>query len=48
LEGGPDSPRAGVFIGTLESAVAAHICGSPQQMTIPLAALVLVKQSKAL
>lgn len=48
LEGGPDSPRAGVFIGTLESAVAAHICGSPQQMTIPLATVVLVKQSKAL
>lgn len=47
LEGGPDSPRARGFIETLESAVAAHICGSPQQMTIPLAALVLVKQSKA-
>lgn len=47
LEGGPAGARAGDFIETLEAAVAAHLAGTPQQMTIPLAALVFVKRPKS-
>ena len=47
LEGGPHSPRAVDFVDTLESAVAAHLASSPQQMAIPLAALVLIKRHRS-
>lgn len=47
LEGGPADPRAGAFVETLTSRVAARLAGAPQPMTIPLAALVLVKQPRS-
>ena len=47
LDGGPGGPRTGVFVDALESAVAAYLSGAPQQMTIPLATVVLVKRSGA-
>ena len=47
LGGGPDGPRTGVFVDAPESAVAAYLSGAPQQMTIPLATVVLVKRSGA-
>ena len=34
-------------VDALESAVAAYLSGAPQQMTIPLATVVLVKRSGA-
>lgn len=47
LDGGVGDPRATGFAEALESAVAAHLAGAPQQMTIPLAAIVLVKRHKS-
>lgn len=47
LNGGVTDPRAAAFTDALESAVARHLSRVPQQMTIPLAAIVLAKQLKS-
>lgn len=47
LDGGVADPRATGFVKALESAVAAHLTAAPQPMTIPLAAIVLVKRPKS-
>jgi hypothetical protein len=47
LDGGVRDPRAAVFVERLESAVAALLRAEPAPMTIPLAAIVLVKRSSA-
>jgi hypothetical protein len=46
LDGGRDDPRAEQFFDRLEAGVAARLAASPEQMQIPLAQLVLVKQTK--
>ena len=45
LEGGIADDRAEQFVERLEAAVAAHLSDAPEQMTIPLAKLVLVKKT---
>ena len=47
LAGGTADPRAAAFVDALESAVAARLAGEPEQMTIPLAAIVLAKRPKS-
>lgn len=47
LEGGVTDPRAPALLETLESAVAARLAAAPQPMTIPLAAIVLVKRARS-
>ena len=47
LEGGVADPRAAGFVEALESAVAATLAAAPEQMTIPLATIVLVKRPKS-
>lgn len=47
LDGGVTDPRAARFVQSLESAVAARLAAAPQQMTIPLAAIVLVKRARS-
>lgn len=47
LDGGVSDPRAAAFANALESAVAAHLTAAPQQMSIPLAAIVLAKRTKS-
>lgn len=46
LDGGGGS-RAADFAEAVQSAVAAHLSSAPQQMTIPLAAIVLAKRAKS-
>ena len=45
LEGGIGDARAERFVEQLEAAVAEHLAAAPEQMTIPLAKLVLVKKT---
>ena len=45
LDGGIADARAEQFVERLEAAVAAHLAAAPEQMTIPLAKLVLVKKT---
>jgi hypothetical protein len=45
LDGGRDDPRAASFFERLETGVAAQLAAAPQQLQIPLANVVLVKQS---
>ena len=45
LEGGIADARAEQFVERLEAAVAEHLAAAPEQMTIPLAKLVLVKKT---
>lgn len=47
LDGGTADPRAAGFAEAVEAEVAAHIAAAPQQMTIPLAAIVLTKRAKS-
>ena len=47
LDGGVADPRAATFVEALESAVASHLADAPQQMTIPLAAIMLAKRPKS-
>lgn len=47
LDGGVDDPRAGAVLEALQSGVATHLAQAPEQMTIPLAAIVLVKRPKS-
>jgi len=47
LDGGVTDPRAAGFVEALDGAVAASLAGAPQQMTIPLAAIVLAKRPKS-
>ncbi len=46
LDGGVTDPRAAAFADALESAVAARLARKPEQMTIPLAAIVLAKRPR--
>ena len=46
LDGGVSDPRAGLFVESLESAVAALLAADPAPTTIPLAAIVMVKHHK--
>ncbi len=45
LDGGVHDPRGTEFVDRLEAAVAAHLAAAPEQMSIPLAKLVLEKRS---
>jgi hypothetical protein len=45
LEGGLDDPRSGQFFGRLESGLKARLSATPEPVRIPLAKLLLVKQS---
>lgn len=47
LDGGITDPRVPAFLERLESTVAAHLAAAPQQMTIPLAAIVLAKRPRS-
>lgn len=47
LNAGPQGPQAAAFVDALESEVAAHLAAAPQRMTVPLAAVVLVKHRKS-
>ncbi len=47
LDGGVSDARAAAFADALESAVAEHLTAAPQQMSIPLAAIVLAKRAKS-
>ena len=46
LDGGSGDPRAAGFAEALESQLAGKLAGAPQQMTIPLATVVLVKRPR--
>ncbi len=46
LDGDPAGPRSTTVLARLHSEVAARLAASPQPMSIPLAALVLVKQPR--
>ena len=45
LKGGPTDPRAPAFFGKLEAGMAARLSMAPGQMDIPLASVVLVKET---
>jgi hypothetical protein len=46
LEVGRDDPRASQFVDGLEAGIAARLAAAPEEMQIPLAHIVLAKQSK--
>jgi hypothetical protein len=45
LDSGPATERAGDFIGRLETGVATRLAAKPESMLIPLAKMLLAKES---